>query len=230
MKTYRTIFIDLDRTLWDFEANARDTLEEIFNYHDLNKFIESFETFLQTYQKINFDLWEQYRAGKINKAFLSKERFSKTLLSFGLNGSTGELMANQYLEWSPLKKKVFPGVFETLDYLFPKYQLHILTNGFNEVQFKKVELSGFGPYFQKIITSDDAGYKKPRREFFDYAFAQTNADPRGSLMIGDDEEVDIKGAQDSGMDQVFVNYDQRKVLDLKPTYSIYRFNELCNIL
>lgn len=231
MKQYKFLFIDLDRTLWDFESNARETLKEIFSYHHLDKKgITNFDQFLESYRSINHDLWTLYRRGEITKDFLSVERFRKTLATFGLDGNKGSEMAKQYLAWSPLKKRIFPGVFETLDYLYPSYHLYIVTNGFNEVQFKKVKHTGFMPYFSKVITSDDAGYKKPREEFFNYAFRHTGASAGSSLVIGDDEEVDIFGAQQAGIDQVFVNYDKREPPSPGPTFQIYHFPELKNIL
>lgn len=231
VKAYKHIFIDLDRTLWDFEANARDTLHDIYRHHKLGESgVKSFSDFLNTYRNVNHHLWELYRKGKIEKSFLSVERFRKTLETLGLEEGLANEMSAQYLDWSPLKKKLFPGVLETLDYLSKKYQLHILTNGFNEVQFRKVENSGFTPFFKTIVTSDDAGCKKPNKAFFEYAFNKTSAQAENAIMIGDDAEVDIKGAQHSGIDQVYVNYDSYESNGLNPTYEIHRFTQLKDIL
>lgn len=231
MEQYQNLFIDLDRTLWDFETNAQDTLREIFDTHQLSKEKAiSFNKFLQTYQSVNHKLWEMFRHGTISKSYLSVERFRKTLDLLELDETAAPQLAKEYLEWSPQKTKLFPGVIETLDYLKPAYTMYIVTNGFNEVQFKKVANSGLSSYFRKVITSDNAGYKKPDPEFFHYAFQKARAKATQTLMIGDNFEVDIEGAQLSGMDQVFVNYDKKDITGVTPTYEIHHFDELQKIL
>ncbi len=231
VRIYRHLFIDLDRTLWDFDANAADTLHEIFDFHGLaDKGVSEFVDFQNTYQEINTNLWNKYRSGIITKQFLSVERFRLTMERLNQDTACSSEMCRQYLTWSPEKTKVFPGVMEVLNYLKPKYKMHILTNGFNEVQFRKIERCGFSPYFDSVITSDDAGFKKPTKEFFDYALQKTGAKPDNTLMIGDDEEVDIIGAQKSGIDQVFVNYNHRRVPDLNPTFEIHKFSDLKKLL
>lgn len=231
MKPYIDLFIDLDGTLWDFSNNAKTTLYEIFQLHNLKKSgVESFQIFLSTYQEINTELWDLFREGQINKDFLSIERFRKTLAKLSQDEQKASEMAQQYLSWSSEKTRLYPGVIETLEYLKPKYSMHILTNGFNEVQYKKIDNSGLSPYFRTIITSDNAGAKKPEKAFFDYAFLHTQANPEKTLMIGDNEEVDIAGAVNVNMDQVFVNQDERKALGLKPTFEVKQFYELKNIL
>ncbi|MGM0648548.1 MAG: YjjG family noncanonical pyrimidine nucleotidase [Bacteroidota bacterium] len=231
MQQYKNIFIDLDRTLWDFETNARDTLKDIFDMHELSREKGvSFDKFLQTYQSVNHQLWEIYRQGKIIKSYLSVERFRKTLDLLGLDEGKASQIASAYLEWSPQKTKLFPGVIETLDYLKPAYSMYIVTNGFNEVQFKKIANSGLSSYFTKVITSDNAGHKKPDLDFFHYAFHETGVQAAETLMIGDDYEVDIEGAQRAGMDQVFVNYEKREIAGTAPTHEVQHFSELQKIL
>mgnify|MGYP006277251945 CR=1 FL=1 len=231
VQMYKDLFIDLDRTLWDFETNASETLKEIYVYHQIQ--IESnhaFEYFIHTYRQVNSDLWDLYRLGEITKAYLSVERFRKTMELLNQDESKAQLMAKQYITWSAQKKKLFPGVIGTLEYLKEKYRMHIVTNGFNEVQFKKIKNSGLSPFFDTIITSDNAGYKKPDQAFFNYAFRKTSATPKSTLTIGDDEKSDIEGAKLAGTDQVFVNYDNRKLPGLNPTYEVNAFYELKKIL
>ncbi|MGM0612296.1 MAG: YjjG family noncanonical pyrimidine nucleotidase [Bacteroidota bacterium] len=231
MKEYKYLFIDLDGTLWDFAENAKATLHEIFEFHNVkNSGVKSFNTFLSIYQSINTELWALFREGKVSKDFLSVERFRKTLAQLSQDENKANQMAQQYLLWSSEKTQLYPGVIETLEYLQKKYSLHILTNGFNEVQYKKIENSGLSPYFHTIITSDDAGAKKPEIEFFDYAFRHTHANPKQTLMIGDNEEVDIAGALKANIDQVFVNLDKHQVPGLTPTFEIQNFSELKAIL
>ncbi|MCF8218090.1 MAG: YjjG family noncanonical pyrimidine nucleotidase [Bacteroidales bacterium] len=231
MKEYKYLFIDLDGTMWDFAQNARTTLYEIFDFHNFkNSGVESFNTFLSIYQKINTDLWALFREEKVSKDFLSVERFRKTLAQLSQDENKANQMAQQYLSWSSEKTQLYPGVIDTLEHLQKKYTLHILTNGFNEVQYKKIENSGLSPYFHTIITSDDAGAKKPEKQFFDYAFLHTQAKPEQTLMIGDNEEVDIAGAIKADIDQVFVNMDKRQVPGLNPTFEIQNFSELKTML
>ena len=231
MKQYNYLFIDLDGTMWDFDKNARDTLQEIFDAHNFKiSGVESFETFLQTYQNINTELWALFREGKISKDFLSKERFRKTLAELSQDENKASEIAQQYLAWTSEKTQLYTHVFDTLQYLKKKYSMHILTNGFNEVQYKKIENSGLSSLFQTIITSDDAGAKKPEKDFFDYAFQHTGAVPGETLMIGDNEDVDIAGAVNANIDQVFANYDKRKISNFQPTYEIHDFADLKELL
>lgn len=231
MKKYRHLFFDLDRTLWDFEANSEETLRDIYNEHNLNaRGIPSFEQFKNTYRSINKALWEQYKYNQISKDYLRIERFRKTLAHFTLTDEElSELIAEAYVTKSPAKTRLFPNVKETLEYLSPNYEMHILTNGFNEVQFLKLENAGLRKYFDKIITSENAGAKKPHKTIFRYALRETNAAKEESLVIGDDPESDIRGAFDYGIDQVFVNY-----LNIKngsvPTYEVTDLRELCDFL
>jgi putative hydrolase of the HAD superfamily len=130
---------------------------------------------------------------------------------------------------SPLKTKLIPGTHEVLRYLSGKYSLHIITNGFNEVQYIKIERSGIKQYFDKIITSEEAGCNKPNKNIFFYSLKKASAEIGESLMIGDDIEVDILGAQSIGMDQVFLNLNNFSH-DHSFTYEIRSLNELMNIL
>lgn len=231
MKKYRHLFFDLDRTLWDFEANAEETLNDIYLSHGLQqKGISSFENFKNTYRVINKDLWEKYKQDRISKELLSVERFRRTLEYFTIKDEAlAKKIAEEYITVSPTKTKLFPNVHETLHYLAPKYQMHILTNGFNEVQFVKLEKAGLRKFFKAIITSEDAGSKKPDQGIFEHALTQTNAAKDESLVIGDDPESDIEGAAKTGIDQVFVNYHQLNN-GIKPTYEINDLKELQRIL
>ncbi len=208
-KNYKHIFFDLDRTLWDFDRNANETFTDIHEKYFLKeRGIEDFHDFLNVYHKINLDLWDQYRKGQIKKEELNVSRFSLTLDSFGIvDNELSKSIASDYIKISPTKKHLYPGTYQLLDYLKGKYTLHIITNGFEEVQYRKLKHSELEKYFTQIITSEDAGYKKPDINIFKYAFSQANALPSESLMIGDDIDVDIIGARDAGMDQVLVDFE-----------------------
>jgi putative hydrolase of the HAD superfamily len=231
VKTYKHIFFDLDRTLWDFDKNSEETLFEIFNrWLEKPDFNCKFQKFLDLYREVNHALWEDYRQGKITKEFLNVERFSKTmrLLGFANIGDAYE-MADFYVEESPKKTSLFPGTVEILDYLNKKYILHIITNGFEEIQFRKLKNSELEKYFQCIITSEQAGTKKPDNGIFEYALKQSEAKVEESIMIGDDPEVDILGAKNIGMDSIFVNFDHISY-ETKATFEVKNLNEIKAIL
>jgi len=231
MKKYRHLFFDLDRTLWDFEANSEETLRELYSNHHLQRRgIPTFESFKNTYRAINKALWQQYKYNEISKQHLRVERFKRTLKYFTINDITlAEKLGEEYISISPTKTRLFPNVHETLQYLATDYIMHILTNGFNEVQFVKLEKSGLRKYFDTVITSENAGSKKPDQEIFRYALEQTAARKTESLVIGDDPESDIQGAADAGIDQVFVNYINISN-GMNPTYEVTDLSSLRDFL
>jgi putative hydrolase of the HAD superfamily len=201
---YSYIFFDLDRTLWDFDSSALMAFEEIFEKHKLNnRGVNSVEEFLKFYNIHNEELWAQYRVGKITKEKLRGLRFLLTLNEYGIdNKELAEAIGLDYVKISPLKVSLFSNAFEILDYLKLNYQLFLITNGFSEVQATKLKVSGLGKYFKTVITSEEAGCKKPDPCIFDYAIQKSGAIVEQSIMIGDDPEVDILGARNFGMDQV----------------------------
>ncbi len=228
---YQHIFFDLDRTLWDFDSSARMAFSEIYENDKLEQYgIESVDAFQEAYNVHNDLLWADYREGKIKKEVLRGLRFRLTLNDFGVdNDELAEKIGRDYITISPLRVALFPNAMMMLDYLQPKYNLHLITNGFSEVQETKLRSSGLGPYFQTIITSEEAGYKKPDERIFRYAFNKSGAKPELSLMIGDDLEVDIVGAQQFDMDQVL--FDPAKVYENnKSTYYINDLIELKEFL
>ncbi|MCZ4407367.1 YjjG family noncanonical pyrimidine nucleotidase [Cryomorphaceae bacterium 1068] len=207
MPKYEHVFFDLDRTLWDFDTNSKLALGEIFNEFKLKeKGIDSSIEFIDVYQDINEKLWDLYRKGLLNKRKLRSLRFSRTLEHFGLvDEYLGEQLGTAYVEISPHKTAVLPNCMEILDYLAGRYEMHIITNGFEEVQNIKLDKSGLAKYFSKIITSEQAGARKPDPKVFDYAFGLTSGKVHNSLMIGDDLRTDIEGARKIEMDHVYYN-------------------------
>jgi len=206
VKQYKNIYFDLDRTLWDFESNSKETFKDIFDKYNLIDIFGDFDIFLESYKKHNDRLWKLYRVGQIKKSLLRYKRFSLTLEEFGIkNDDLAQKIADDYITISPTKKQLFPGAHETLKYLNSKYNLYIITNGFNEVQFVKMENSNLDQYFDKVFTSENAGVQKPNKKIFEYALNSVNAKKCESIMIGDDLEVDIRGAKKYGLDQVFFN-------------------------
>lgn len=204
---YKHIFFDLDRTLWDFEASAMQAFEVIFDKYELNKRgVESPFDFHEKYTDHNEKLWDLYRVGKITKEDLRGKRFYLTLQEYNIQDKDlAENIGLDYTVISPSLVNLFPNAIEILTYLKPLYELHIITNGFSEVQDIKLQSSGMDKFFKQVITSEEAGVKKPDSKIFEFALAKSGANLTESIMIGDDYPVDIVGAQEMGMDQVYFN-------------------------
>ncbi|MFO8067981.1 MAG: YjjG family noncanonical pyrimidine nucleotidase [Bacteroidales bacterium] len=227
---YESVFFDLDRTLWDFEANARDTFIEMYEKHNLRVIFPDFDSFHEAYRKINKKLWEEYRNGNIEKEVLKYKRFQLTLEEFGYQDETlAKELGEDYVSLSANKTKLFPDTHSTLAYLKNRYNLYIITNGFHEVQFKKIRNCRLENYFQKIITSEQVGVQKPHVDIFHFALKEANTKAGKSIMIGDDLEGDIKGAKSAGIDQVFFNPNYQSHHE-DSTYEIHALRELQKIL
>ena len=228
---YKHIFFDLDRTLWHFEANSQEVLSDMFNKFDITTLAcISFDDFITKYREINHGLWDKYREGEVSKNFLSTERFDATLRYFEINNyEMAKEMGDFYLLESPYKKQLFPYTIELLDELSKKYKMHIITNGFVEVQYTKLEQSDLRKYFDKIIISEETKWKKPNPNIFHYSMEQAGATLEESIMIGDDLKADIKGAASVGMDQIWVNFDETYA-GFKPTYTVSSLKQILDIL
>ena len=225
---YKHLFFDLDHTLWDFDANAKQTLQQL--HIDLNladKGIQDFDLFHKNYLKHNEMLWTRYRNGHIKQDELRLKRMWLTLLDFKIaDEDLSRQLSELFLQLLPSRTLLFPDTLEVLHYLRDKgYQMHLITNGFETTQHSKLQSSGLSPFFEVVITSEGSNSLKPQKEIFEYAFAQTGARAEESIMIGDTLDVDILGAMNVGMDQVHVNYNQMTGT-IKPTYTISRLREL----
>lgn len=231
MKTYQHLFFDLDHTLWDYDRNVTESLQElyeIYGLHDLG--IPSFEKFFESFHAVNFQLWDWYNEGKIDKHNLRKERFPRI---FDYAGGRADAIPAEFEEdfmhRTSSKPHVFPYSKEILTYLREKYQIHVITNGFNESQAKKMKSSGLDVFFELVVTSETTGHKKPDPRIFFYALEKLNTKAENCLMIGDNPLSDILGAQRAAIDQVFFNPEGKKI-DLKPTYEIKHLRELESLL
>ena len=212
MAKIKHLFFDLDRTLWDFEKNSHEELISIYNKNQLHqKGISLKDEFIKVYKQINEECWVLYRENRMSKEKLRSERFKRTLLYYGINDDElAQKMGNQYIENSPKRTILVDGTIELLEYLKESYQMHIITNGFEEVQFDKLKNSGLFEYFDQIITSEAVGFKKPHSAIFEYALNKAKAVVSESVMIGDDLNTDIKGAVDFGMDCIYFNPNEVK--------------------
>jgi len=230
--SYKHIFFDLDRTLWDFDKNSEETLLELYDEFDLNELTDvPAPQFVIEYQTINERLWADYRAGTIGKEELRSSRFKQAfdhieIEDHGLADRFGEV----YLSVCPLKTKLIDGADELLGELHEKYDLHLITNGFEETQHIKIKAAAIGHFFDEIITSEAAGARKPDPKIFELALNRSGAHLKDSLMIGDDHEADIQGAQRFGMDQVHYAPSEEEHASSNATYVVRDLNEIRNFL
>ncbi|HXB93495.1 MAG TPA: YjjG family noncanonical pyrimidine nucleotidase [Puia sp.] len=225
---YKHLFFDLDHTLWDFEANSRQTLKELHGNLSLSeRGVSDFELFHRRYIVHNDKLWERYRNGYIKVDELRWKRMWLTLLDFKIGDETlAREMDRRFLDALPTRNILFPYTVEILEYLNGKgYRLHLITNGFEKTQHAKLRNSGLSGYFGEVITSEGSNSLKPHREIFEYAFQKTGAAPAESIMLGDSIEVDIRGAINAGIDQVYVNHLGIEP-DITPTYTVSSLKEL----
>lgn len=213
-KQYQHIFFDLDHTLWDFDTNSRNTLEELYHHFDLlKKGVEDLEEFIAEYQIINDRYWKYYRQNKVNKDQLREGRFRDALLLFGIESSyLAREIDSFYVARNPYHKVLMPHTFDILDYLLDKkYHIHIISNGFKEIQSIKIKNSGLDKYISQIILSESVGYQKPHAKIFEHALNVAGAEAASSIMIGDNLEADIMGALQYGLDAVFYNPNKSAV-------------------
>jgi putative hydrolase of the HAD superfamily len=182
------------------------------------------------YEQCNELLWSEYRKGKVKKDVMRIERMQLTFKEMGVDDpELAKHVGEIYLLRAPKKTKVFPAVHETLEYLSGRYQLHILTHGFAEVQVQKINNAGLKSFFSKLFMAEMVGYQKPDKRFFEYAIKSVHAHKSESLMIGDDPDADIVGAAHAGIDQVYFNHGE-KACFIQPTWEIKSFVELKTFL
>lgn len=201
------IFFDLDHTIWDFDRNAEETLKELYQLYELEKMgLSCCQRFIETYTVNNHQLWADYHVGRITKERLRTERFHKTFRQLGVSPDKIPLQFEaDYVRISPTKTHLFLGSEKVLSYLYKKYTLHIISNGFKETTLTKMDVSGLNPYFRNVIISEDVGVNKPHKGIFEYALKKASAEKQESIMIGDSVEADIRGAQDYGIKAIYFN-------------------------
>ena len=200
---YKHILIDLDDTLWDFKANSKVAMQEIFNDYELIKYYDSFESFHAIYMEKNHQLWEQYAKGEITKEYLSLERFLYPLRIAGVeNEQLAKQLGEDFLHRTTMQTQLVEGAIELLDYLKNKYTLSIVSTGFVEVQYIKLRRSGLLPYFTHIFLSEEIGYQKPDIRFFQAVLTKIDAKNTECLLIGDNLQTDIQGAKNANIDAI----------------------------
>lgn len=216
------VFFDLDHTLWDFEKNSDLAFQKIFKKQKIEL---NLNNFLEVYKPLNLQYWKLYREEKVTKSELRYQRLKKTFdaVNYSISDILIDEIADQYIEFLPHFNYLFDGTFEILDYLKEKYSLHIITNGFEEIQTKKMESSKILHYFNAIITSESVGVKKPNPKVFYHALKVAGAKQENSIMIGDSIEADVLGALNIGVDAIHCNFDNKKNID-------YNFKSITSLL
>ncbi len=228
---YKNLFFDLDDTLWAFSYNARDTFEEMYRKYEYDRYFRSFQHFYELYERRNVELWAEYADGKVTKDELNCQRFLYPLEAVGEgDAALAKAFSDDFFAVIPTKSRLMPHAREVLEYLAPKYNLYILSNGFQELQCHKMRSAGIDRYFKKIVLSDDIGVLKPWPEIFHFAMSATQSELRESLMVGDSWDNDITGARGVGMHQVYYNVTGRSEFPFKPTYQITDLKELLQLL
>ena len=236
MKKYKDLFIDFDDTLYDTHGNAVIALSETFEAFALERYFPDPQLFYDAYWMANIDLWTRYSKNEITRDYLIVERFRRPLsVGSGLDVTEEYCleMSDRFLDFCSSKSGVVEGAHELMDYLRQRgYRMHMCSNGFHEVQYKKLQACGLKDYFNTIILSEDAGFNKPSPQFFDYAFLQSGAIRETTLMIGDNLQTDILGALTSGIDALLFNRWEVDVNEIpqRPTFVVSSLLDIQNIL
>jgi YjjG family noncanonical pyrimidine nucleotidase len=222
----RHLFFDLDHTLWDYETSSAETLKEIWESYRLADKDVTLERFLQQFTEVNEALWNQLHAGEISKDVIRKERFPAILSRLSISDrKLATEIQEVYINECPTKAYLIDGAMDLLEHVSGRYKLHILTNGFGEIQDIKLRSGKIEHFFSEIITSELAGYQKPDKKIFDFALTKANVNAVDAVMIGDNPLSDIKGAQLAGIDQIFFNPDGQQC-PVIPTLEIKSLRDL----
>ena len=242
MKHYTDIFLDFDDTLYDTHGNAVIALAETYEDFQLGRYFDDPQVFYDDYWKTNIDLWGRYAKGEITRDYLIVERFRHPLcVSEGLRMKSETSasafkdyclkMRDVFLDYCASKPGVIEGAHELMDYLRNKgYKLHMTSNGFHEVQYKKLAACGLKDYFNTVILSEDAGVNKPSPQFFEYAMKQSGAKKENTIMIGDNFQTDILGAKHFGLNTIFFNHWPDYPATEPVTYEVTTLKDITNIL
>ena len=227
MKTYKTLLFDLDNTLLDFSA-AEDiafrkmVADQGFSYSD---------TLKKDYQILNQKLWQAYERGEKSRDEVVTTRFSLFFETLGKEVD-GILLENRYRLYLEEGNQLMDGALELVKELSLRFDLYIVTNGVSETQDKRLKSSGLFPFFKGVFVSEDTGFQKPMKEFFDWCFAKVpNIDIETTLIIGDSLSADIQGGINVGMDTCWINpFKVKNTSAIQPTYEISHLNELRELL
>lgn len=229
-KSYKHLFFDLDHTLWDFDKNSEATLKKLYGEYELPaRGIEDFDELYKSFNFHNDKLWDRYRNGYIKREELRWKRMWLMLLDFRVADTVlAHELSTAFLEILPTQTLLVPHAKEVLDHCKGRYEMHLITNGFETTQRLKMHYSGISRYFTHLITSEKSNSIKPHKDIFDFALRAADAALEDSIMIGDAIDIDILGGINAGMDTVYYN-PNKAPHSRKPTYEIEGLQELINI-
>jgi len=231
LSRYKSLFFDLDHTLWDYEANAAETLADLYDEYRLEEILNSgCRHFTDVFFEVNDRLWDQYDRGLIHKSVIRHDRFNEIFKAFGVeNQKTAHEVNAAFIKNCPYKTNTVPGAIDLLKELRPNWSIHIITNGFKEVQWIKLNKSGLSEFVDKVFISEELGVKKPDPVFFSKVLTATQSATRDSLVIGDNLNTDIKGARESGIDHVFFN-PKKMAHDTIVTHEVSHLSQIRNLV
>lgn len=223
----KIILIDLDNTLIDFNECARHSIIDIFNKFNLPYSDNVFTTFITE----NVKIWKRLENSEITKAQLREDRWNIILGKLGIDFD-GHIVEDLFEKGVAKSAYAVDGAYELLDYLYPKYDLYIVSNGFRFVQESRLKIGDFEKYFKEIFVSEDVGIPKPATEFFDYCFEKLgNPDKASVVLIGDSLSADIKGGVAYNIDTIWFNKNNDTLPDeIKPDYVVTRLQDINEIL
>jgi HAD superfamily (subfamily IA) hydrolase, TIGR02254 len=228
---YKHLLFDFDDTIYDTHRNAEEALHEVYDHFSINEIYPDYSEFSEVYWKKNREVWELYSKNLIKREELIIERFLYPLRVKNTGTEDEALrMSDFFLDSTSQKKNLIEGAYDLLSKLYPLYPMHILSNGFTEVQYKKLRSGGVDHFFTKVILSEQIGVNKPDKRFFDYALDQIGTTASQTIMIGDNYNTDIIGAINSGIDQIFFNPNSLDVDGIQPTYQVKKLSEITEIL
>lgn len=228
MAKYKHLFFDLDHTLWDYASNSGEALIEMYSNLNLQEVFLSSDNLVKSFSRYNDWVWGEYKNDRMTKSVLRTRRFELALEDYGINDPELAVRLNDtFLQIMPFKTALIEGAWELMEYLESKnYRMYIVTNGFTNVQIEKLASSKLNRFMNKMFSSEQIGYNKPKPQIFEWALKSANARKTESLMIGDELIADVGGARKFGIDQVYFNplalphselvtYEIRSLLELK---------------
>ncbi|HHT7237594.1 MULTISPECIES: YjjG family noncanonical pyrimidine nucleotidase [Bacillus] len=227
MKKYKTLLFDVDDTLLDFQKAEKIALRMLFE----EKGLILTDEIEDRYKKINKSLWGSFEKGEITRNEIINTRFSILFKEYG-EEVDGILFENNYRSYLEEGNQLMQGAFEFINQIQSEYDLYIVTNGISKTQDKRLRNAGLHSLFKDIFVSEDTGFQKPMKEYFDYVFERIpNFSPEEGLIIGDSLSADIKGGYVAGIDTCWFNPEKKSNdSEIVPTYEVHNFEELYALL
>lgn len=223
---YKTLLFDVDDTILDFRDTEHNALKTLFAEQD----VPFTEVVKQNYQELNHQLWQEYENGKMSRAQVTNERFG---LFFQQLGKTVDsiLLEKRYRHFLNQGHKLLGNSREIVADLSKKAELYIVTNGVSETQYQRLNDAKLMPYFKEVFVSEDTGYQKPMKEFFDYVFERIpNLNKEETVIIGDSLTSDILGGNLAGIDTIWLNPEKKAAANIQPTHQITALDDIYPIL